>query len=430
MAAMRRPTTFRLRASGAPTVTPPAVPPVTVAPFVNASTRMRPGLAPGPPLTSMDTLPMSVVATSRTAPPLPEPPAGPPDVPPTPPVAAMLPVIVMAPEDATSSAPPPPPPPPPVEPKDCDAPPPPPEPPSSGMSRASPYARPPETPGPATRWPACPGNAVALPGRPPPGPRPAAPVPPCRPFDPAPPAKPPGPGTPPLPNSCAPEPPGPPLPALTSMRPATTTLPVASSEIGGWRTPASVANETVTPAGMWMVVKLKTPSAGIGSCTLAVGANAPSAPVLPLLKVCAVATQGATRTPRNTNSRQTGARRIDETPVGSADGEEALASDDRRRSSGREDADDAGTERSVERDGDVSGRLTAIVGDREVGHGQRLVRSGVGPELESCRALEAGAGDHEPQRFSARAGRRRHAEDHRRDADRQRRRHGEARGAR
>jgi hypothetical protein len=44
-------------------------------------------------------------------------------------------------------------------------------------------------------------------------------------------------------------------------------------------------NVTVTPAGMVMVVKLKIPLAGTVKVVLAEGAKAPSAPVLPLLKV-------------------------------------------------------------------------------------------------------------------------------------------------
>ena len=47
------------------------------------------------------------------------------------------------------------------------------------------------------------------------------------------------------------------------------------------------ANVTVTPAGIVTVVKLKTPLGGSGTVVLAVGANTPSAPVLPLLNVCA-----------------------------------------------------------------------------------------------------------------------------------------------
>jgi hypothetical protein len=44
---------------------------------------------------------------------------------------------------------------------------------------------------------------------------------------------------------------------------------------------------TVTPMGMLIVVKFKTPLGGKASALLAVGLNAPSAPVLPLEKVWA-----------------------------------------------------------------------------------------------------------------------------------------------
>lgn len=48
----------------------------------------------------------------------------------------------------------------------------------------------------------------------------------------------------------------------------------------------------VTPVGMFTVVKLNTPLAGIWSTVFAVGSNAPSAPVLPLSNA-AWARQGA-----------------------------------------------------------------------------------------------------------------------------------------
>ena len=48
---------------------------------------------------------------------------------------------------------------------------------------------------------------------------------------------------------------------------------------------------TMTPDGMLMVVKLKTPFAGSVSVVLVVGVKAPSAPLLPLLNVCASAGQ-------------------------------------------------------------------------------------------------------------------------------------------
>src|SRR3989338_7929288 len=49
---------------------------------------------------------------------------------------------------------------------------------------------------------------------------------------------------------------------------------------------------TAPPAGIVTVVKWKTPSGGSVSVTLLVGAKGPSAPVLPLLNVCARAADG------------------------------------------------------------------------------------------------------------------------------------------
>src|SRR5688572_8024050 len=62
MAAMRRLTTPSAGTSGVATVTPSAEPPFSVAVVVNASRRIRPGLAPVPPFTSMLPVPLSVVA--------------------------------------------------------------------------------------------------------------------------------------------------------------------------------------------------------------------------------------------------------------------------------------------------------------------------------------------------------------------------------
>ena len=52
---------------------------------------------------------------------------------------------------------------------------------------------------------------------------------------------------------------------------------------------AFFVKRTVTPDGMLTVVKLKTPEGGSVRVVVAVGLNGPSAPVLPLLKVCAIA---------------------------------------------------------------------------------------------------------------------------------------------
>src|SRR3990172_2978318 len=96
--------------------------------------------APAPPVTLIvPLLPTKVVATRRTAPPLPPPPwpTQAPTCPPAPPRARTDPESVRVPEDAMTTAPPPPPPPLPVEPSP-EAPPPPPEPPMSGKSSGAP----------------------------------------------------------------------------------------------------------------------------------------------------------------------------------------------------------------------------------------------------------------------------------------------------
>lgn len=84
----------------------------------------------------------------------------------------------------------------------------------------------------------------------------------------------------------------PPGEPLTSMVPAIVTSPLASMVTGVLA--AFRVNVTVTPAGMLIVVKLSTPVEGSGIVTVhgvgvQVGAKAPSAPVLPLLNVCAIA---------------------------------------------------------------------------------------------------------------------------------------------
>jgi len=67
--------------------------------------------------------------------------------------------------------------------------------------------------------------------------------------------------------------------------PATVTVPVASKVTGVLA--AFLAKVTVTPEGILIVVKLKTPFGGSVNVVVAAGAKAPSAPVLPLLKVWA-----------------------------------------------------------------------------------------------------------------------------------------------
>ena len=77
----------------------------------------------------------------------------------------------------------------------------------------------------------------------------------------------------------------PPLVAEMSMVPAMLTFPVARNATAVLA--ALRVNRTVTPDGTVTVVKLKRPVAGRASVVFVVGLNAPSAPVLPLLNVCA-----------------------------------------------------------------------------------------------------------------------------------------------
>src|SRR5262249_51059722 len=126
----------------------------------------------------------------------------------------------------------------------------------------------------------------------PPGPPPLPPSVDTMPFAPFPPGNPPGPGAPPL----SPRnvewitlPPGEPL---MSMTPAIVTFPEARSVTGVFV--ALRVKLTVTPTGILMVVRLKIPLGGMATLVFAVGLNAPSAPVLPLLNVCALTLTGAT----------------------------------------------------------------------------------------------------------------------------------------
>jgi hypothetical protein len=77
------------------------------------------------------------------------------------------------------------------------------------------------------------------------------------------------------------------------------TFPVARRTAGVLA--AFFVKVTVTPLGILMVVKLKTPLGGRVSTVLLLGLKAPSAPVLPLMKVWAVSgvavTAKATRLP-------------------------------------------------------------------------------------------------------------------------------------
>lgn len=76
-----------------------------------------------------------------------------------------------------------------------------------------------------------------------------------------------------------------PIVPLTLIVPATVTVPLANIITGVFA--AFFTKLTVTPEGILTVVKLKTPLGGKVNVVLAVGAKAPSAPVLPLLKVWA-----------------------------------------------------------------------------------------------------------------------------------------------
>jgi hypothetical protein len=68
---------------------------------------------------------------------------------------------------------------------------------------------------------------------------------------------------------------------LTEIVPLITTSPEAKRVTGVLV--AFGVKVTVTPEGMLIVVKLNTPEGGTCNVVLAVGAKAPSAPVLPLL---------------------------------------------------------------------------------------------------------------------------------------------------
>jgi len=135
-----------------------------------------------------------------------------------------------------------------------------------------------------------PPPSKATPGafpEPPPGPSPAPPIVEAIPFEPLPPLNPPGPPLPPLGARSVwlePVPPGEPL---TSIVPAIVTSPLARIVTGVFA--AFFVKRTVTLDGILTVVKLKTPEGGSVRVVVAVGLNGPSAPVLPLLKVCAIA---------------------------------------------------------------------------------------------------------------------------------------------
>jgi hypothetical protein len=79
----------------------------------------------------------------------------------------------------------------------------------------------------------------------------------------------------------------PPSPPLTLSVPLIVTSPVARIVTGVFA--AFFEKVTVTPAGIVTVVKLNTPLGGSVRVVFAAGANAPSAPVLPLTNTWAAA---------------------------------------------------------------------------------------------------------------------------------------------
>jgi hypothetical protein len=85
----------------------------------------------------------------------------------------------------------------------------------------------------------------------------------------------------------------PPVAPLTLSVPAIVTSPVARIVTGVLA--LFGVTVTVTPAGTFIVVKLKTPVGGSASVVVAVGAKGPSSPVLPLLKVWAAAVEAQRR---------------------------------------------------------------------------------------------------------------------------------------
>jgi hypothetical protein len=92
---------------------------------------------------------------------------------------------------------------------------------------------------------------------------------------------------------------GPPSPPLTLSVPLIVTSPVARIVTGVFA--PFLAKVTVTPAGIVTVVKLNTPLGGSASVVFAAGANAPSAPVLPLTNTWAAA--GELMVPQRTKPR-------------------------------------------------------------------------------------------------------------------------------
>jgi hypothetical protein len=69
-------------------------------------------------------------------------------------------------------------------------------------------------------------------------------------------------------------------------------------------------NVTVTPAGTFTVVKLKTPLGGRATVVLVAGAKAPSAPVLPLSKGADITERGVISIPNKTTAAQIRLRKV------------------------------------------------------------------------------------------------------------------------
>src|SRR3989304_5123517 len=84
----------------------------------------------------------------------------------------------------------------------------------------------------------------------------------------------------------------PPAVLLGVVPPAVAKPPPPACPVGTPPAPPPGPRPPPPPAGIVTVVKWKTPSGGSVSVTLLVGAKGPSAPVLPLLNVCARAADG------------------------------------------------------------------------------------------------------------------------------------------
>src|SRR5438128_11861496 len=173
------------------------------------------------------------------------------------------------------------------------------------------------------------------------------------PLAPVPPSKPPEPPAPPLgPSSVPARLPAPPAEPLTSIVPTMVTSPWARIVTGVFA--ALRVKRTVTPPGMFTVVKLKTPVAGSVSVRFADGFSAPSAPVLPLLN-WACAGCDASTTLATTSAIEV---RITRSSCASRDREHVAAgAGGGRRAGGRHDAHHPGAGGRAGGDSPVGGHL-------------------------------------------------------------------------